>query len=158
MKHTDEVLSGKQQRAIFVRLMGYARVHIKKLIIALAIMMVAASAELVQPILIAHFIDDYLTPGVFLTEPLVMLAGLYLFLLILAVCCQYFQSLLFQRIALQIVQALRIDVFRNVQKLGLSFFDRMPGGGLVSRITNDTEAIKELYLSVLAVFVQNGSL
>ncbi|WP_078391409.1 ABC transporter ATP-binding protein [Shouchella patagoniensis] len=156
MKHTDEVLSGKQQRAVFIRLMGYARVHSKKLIIAIGIMMVAASAELVQPILIAHFIDDYLTPEVFLTEPLVMLAGVYLFLLILAVCCQYFQSLLFQRIALQIVQALRIDVFRNVQKLGLSFFDRMPGGGLVSRITNDTEAIKELYLSVLAVFIKNG--
>lgn len=57
--------------------------------------------------------------------------------------------------ALTIIQRLRLDVFENVQKLGLSFFDRTPAGGLISRITNDTESIKELYMSVLAVFVQN---
>ncbi|MBM7837760.1 ATP-binding cassette subfamily B protein [Alkalihalobacillus xiaoxiensis] len=156
MKHTDEVLTGKEQRVIFKRLLSYAKVHYKKLILAFLIMFIAAGAELLQPILIARFIDDYLTPQVFPTDPLVMLASLYVGLLIVAVISQYVQSLLFQKIALRIVQALRVDVFKNVQKLGLSFFDRMPGGGLVSRITNDTESIKELYVSVLAVFVQNG--
>lgn len=156
MKHTDEVLTGKEQRVILKRLLSYAKIHYKKLILALGIMFIAAGAELLQPILIARFIDDYLTPQVFPTDPLVMLASLYVGLLVVAVISQYVQSLLFQKIALQIVQALRVDVFKNVQKLGLSFFDRMPGGGLVSRITNDTESIKELYVSVLAIFVQNG--
>ncbi len=85
-------------------------------------MFIAAGAELLQPILIARFIDDYLTPQVFPTDPLVMLASLYVGLLIVAVISQYVQSLLFQKIALRIVQALRVDVFKNVQKLGLSFF------------------------------------
>ncbi|AIC94733.1 ABC transporter ATP-binding protein [Shouchella lehensis] len=156
MKHTDEILTGKEQRAIFIRLLGYAKVHFKKLLLAFFIMLLAAGAELLQPILIARFIDDYLTPQAFPTDVLGMLVSFYIGLLVLAVICQYVQSILFQKIALRIVQALRVDVFKNVQKLGLSFFDRMPGGGLVSRITNDTESIKELYVSVLAVFVQNG--
>ncbi len=44
---------------------------------------------------------------------------------------------------------------RHVQKLSLSFFDRTPIGTLVSRITNDTEAIKDFYVSVLSTFVKN---
>jgi len=54
-----------------------------------------------------------------------------------------------------VIRQLRIDVFTKVQHLGLAFFDRTPGGSLVSRITNDTEAIKELFISVLSTFVQN---
>ncbi|MFS0786929.1 ABC transporter transmembrane domain-containing protein [Shouchella sp. 1P09AA] len=156
MKHTDEVLSGKQQRAIFLRLLRYAKGHKKMLIVAFIIMMIAATAELLQPILIAHFIDTYLTAGNFPTEPLTWLVSIFISLLIVAIISQYIQSLFFQKVALRIIQTLRVDVFKNVQKLGLSFFDKMPGGGLVSRITNDTESIKELYVTVLAVFVQNG--
>ncbi|UTR04670.1 ABC transporter transmembrane domain-containing protein [Alkalihalobacillus sp. LMS6] len=156
MKHTDEVLSGKQQRAIFLRLLRYAKGHKKMLSVAFIIMMIAATAELLQPILIAHFIDTYLTTGNFPTEPLAWLVSIFICLLLVAIISQYIQSLFFQKIALRIIQTLRVDVFKNVQKLGLSFFDKMPGGGLVSRITNDTESIKELYVTVLAVFVQNG--
>ncbi|WP_017727435.1 ABC transporter ATP-binding protein, partial [Halalkalibacterium ligniniphilum] len=65
------------------------------------------------------------------------------------------QIFLFQKIALIIIQQLRTDVFSNVQRLSLSFFDRTPAGGLISRITNDTETIKDFYITVLAVFVQN---
>ncbi|WP_255301121.1 ABC transporter ATP-binding protein [Bacillus sp. Marseille-P3800] len=156
MKHTDEVLSGKQQRAIFLRLLRYAKGYKKMLSVAFIIMMIAATAELLQPILIAHFIDTYLTTGNFPTEPLAWLVSIFICLLLVAIISQYIQSLFFQKIALRIIQTLRVDVFKNVQKLGLSFFDKMPGGGLVSRITNDTESIKELYVTVLAVFVQNG--
>ncbi|MFP7284832.1 ABC transporter ATP-binding protein [Shouchella clausii] len=156
MKHTDGVMTGREQRAVFWRLIRYAGPHKKRFMLALAIMMVAAGAELLQPILIARFIDGYLTPQLFELKPLLALAVLYVGLLVAAVIGQYVQSVLFWRIALNIVQALRLDVFAHVQKLGLSFFDRIPGGALISRITNDTEAIKELYVSVLAVFVQNG--
>lgn len=48
MKHTDEVLTGKEQRVIFKRLLSYAKVHYKKLILAFLIMFIAAGAELLQ--------------------------------------------------------------------------------------------------------------
>lgn len=50
---------------------------------------------------------------------------------------------------------MRVEVYEHVQKLSLSFFDRTPIGTLVSRITNDTEAIKDFYVSVLSTFVKN---
>lgn len=49
---------------------------------------------------------------------------------------------------------MRVEVYEHVQKLSLSFFDRTPIGTLVSRITNDTEAIKDFYVSVLSTFVK----
>jgi ATP-binding cassette subfamily B protein len=70
----------------------------------------------------------------------------------------YLQSLKFQTIALKIIQQLRIDVFAKVQALGMKFFDRTPTGAIVSRVTNDTEAIKEMFVSVLAVFIQSAFL
>lgn len=88
-------------------------------------------------------------------QALVLLGVGYVVLHISSAVMNYFQSLMFQTTALKIIQQLRIDVFSKVERLGLSFFDQFPTGGLVSRITNDTEQVKELYVSVMAVFVQN---
>ena len=47
---------------------------------------------------------------------------------------------------------MRNDVFRHIQRLPVHYFDNLPAGKVVSRVTNDTEAIRELYVSVLANF------
>ena len=60
----------------------------------------------------------------------------------------YFQLLRFQEIALKIIQQMRIDVFSKVQGLGMRYFDQTPAGSIVSRVTNDTEAIKDMFVSV----------
>ena len=64
----------------------------------------------------------------------------------------------FQEIALKIIQQLRVDVFSKVQSLGLKYFDKTPAGSIVSRVTNDTEAIKDMFVTVLATFIQSGFL
>ncbi|MCS1351654.1 ABC transporter ATP-binding protein [Mechercharimyces sp. CAU 1602] len=137
------------------RLLAYLKPHRNSLILALLLLLTATAAEVTGPILVQTFIDDYLTVGLFPWVPLVLLAGGYLLLRIIASTMMYFQQLRFFHIAFQVIQQLRIDVFNHVQHLGLSYFDRIPGGALVSRITNDTEAIKELFVSVLSTFVQN---
>ena len=133
----------------------YTRPHLKLMSIAFLFLLLATGAELLGPILVKIFIDDHLVPRDFDNQALIFLAVLYLLLHVGAVFLNYFQLFLFQKVALKIIQQLRIDVFSKVQKLGLSFFDRTPAGALVSRITNDTESIKDLYVSVLATFVQN---
>ncbi|UCZ51624.1 ABC transporter ATP-binding protein/permease [Bacillus shivajii] len=143
------------QRQVFKRLLTYAKPHLKWLIIAFVLLVGGTSAEILGPILIKIFIDDYLTPQIFEFQPLFLLGAGYIFLHISAAVMNYSQLLLFQKIALKIIQQLRIDVFEKVEKLGLSFFDQFPTGGLVSRITNDTEQVKELYVSVMATFIQN---
>ncbi|MFK3938803.1 ABC transporter ATP-binding protein [Alkalihalobacillus sp. NPDC078783] len=155
MKHEDRVLTSKDQKQLLFRLLRYTKPHRLKIILALTLLGNGTAAELLGPILVKIFIDDYLTVGDFPFSPLLTLAIVYIVLHIGGVVASYIQGLMFQEVALSIIQKLRVDVFEHVQKLGLSFFDRTPAGGLISRITNDTESIKELYMSVLAVFIQN---
>ncbi|MGO4887650.1 ABC transporter ATP-binding protein [Anaerobacillus sp. MEB173] len=125
------------------------------MLFAFVLLLIATGAQILGPILIKVFIDDYLVPRVFDSRVLTFLAVAYLGLHFLSVIVRYVQLYLFQKSALKIIQQIRIDVFSKVEKLGVSFFDKTPTGTLVSRITNDTEHIKELYVSVLATFVQH---
>ncbi|WP_139490551.1 ABC transporter ATP-binding protein [Brevibacillus dissolubilis] len=88
--------------------------------------------------------------------PLLGLVGLYAGLIVVSAGLNYVQLLSLNTTAQRIIQKMRIDLFTHLQKLPVSYFDRTPVGSLVSRATNDTEAIRELYVSVLATFVQNG--
>ncbi len=88
--------------------------------------------------------------------PLGWLMGGYVLLLIFSAAMNYVQLLSLQTTAQRIIQRMRIDLFSHLQKLPVAFFDKTPIGSLVSRVSNDTEAIRELYVSVLATFVQNG--
>jgi len=136
------------------RLLSYLKPHWKAFAVAFVMLLVSTGADVAGPILVKIFIDDYLTPRTFEMNSLLYLGGAYVLLLLVAVTMQYFQLLQFNKIAQRVIQQLRIDVFGKVQHLGLSFFDRTPAGSLVSRITNDTEAIKNLYISVLSTFLQ----
>ncbi|MDQ0253609.1 ATP-binding cassette subfamily B protein [Evansella vedderi] len=143
------------QGLVFKRLIQYAKPHWQWLLVAFLLLVGGTASQLIGPILIQIFIDDYLTPRIFEVQALLILGIGYIVLHIASAVMNYFQSLLFQKTALEIIQELRIDIFSKVERLGLSFFDQFPTGGLVSRITNDTEQVKELYVSVMAVFVQN---
>ncbi|SFF82259.1 ATP-binding cassette, subfamily B [Planifilum fulgidum] len=137
------------------RLLGYLKPHRKPLILAFVALLAATAANLAGPILIKVFIDNHLIPRNLDRSVIAGLAGAYLLLHLASVGINYFQLLTFHKIAQRVIRQLRIDVFTKVQHLGLAFFDKTPGGSLVSRITNDTESIKELFISVLSTFVQN---
>jgi len=137
------------------RMLRYIHPHAKILIVAFALLILATGSDVLGPILIKTFIDRYLIPRQFPWRPVALLAGAYLALQTATGILNFSQLLLFQKVALKVIQQLRIDVFGKVQKLGLSFFDRTPTGMLISRITNDTEAIKDMYVSVMSTFVQN---
>ncbi|MCZ2258175.1 ABC transporter ATP-binding protein [Sporosarcina sp. G11-34] len=161
MKNTNEQqpkLSSKEQWAVVRRLLTYTLPHKRMITIALILLALSVTGEVVGPYLIKIFIDDYLTPGVFPQGPLVSLGIAYISIHVINVLISYFQLLKFQEIALKIIQQMRIDVFSKVQRLGMRYFDRTPAGGIVSRVTNDTEAIKDMFVSVLASFLQAGFL
>ncbi|WP_419181337.1 ABC transporter ATP-binding protein [Fictibacillus nanhaiensis] len=152
---TLDELQQMKQWSVFKRLMSYTKPHKKRLAFAFILLLVATAAELTGPILVKTFIDDFVTPRNFEQRALVILASGYIALIVISAVVNYFQFVLFQSVALDIIQTLRIQVFTKVHSLGLKFFDRTPVGSLVSRITNDTEAVKDLYVSVLSTFVQN---
>lgn len=151
-------LSGKDQWKVFKRLLTYLKPHTKVITLALFLLILTVLGDILGPYLIKVFMDDYLTPRNFPTGPIVGLALGYVFIQVGNVIVSYFQLLRFQEIALKIIQQMRIDVFSKVHKLGMRYFDKTPAGSIVSRVTNDTEAIKDMFVSVLVAFVQSGFL
>ncbi len=155
MTDVEKQWQEKSNKNTFWRLIRYTKPHIRSLSLALALLTLGTGSDVIGPILVKVFIDHNLTPGVFPPKQILLLGGGYLGLLLLSVGFNYLQLVSFQTIALKIIQQIRIDVFSKVQHLGLSFFDKTPDGSLISRITNDTEAIKDLFVSVLSTFIQN---
>ncbi|WP_100488201.1 ABC transporter ATP-binding protein [Sporolactobacillus pectinivorans] len=152
----NPVQEQRVEKHVMKRLMSYL-VHFKKnLILAFSLLIIATVSDVLGPIVMKVFIDNYLTPRHFPWLPLTLLAAGFIGLYAISALFNYFQVLLFQKIALNVVQKMRVEVFSKVQHLGLTFFDQTPGGSLVSRITNDTETIKDLYVSVLSTFVSSG--
>ncbi|MGE7835742.1 ABC transporter ATP-binding protein [Viridibacillus arvi] len=151
-------LTGKEQWHVLKRLLTYLKPHKKSIVIALMLLLITVLGDIVGPLLIKIFMDDYLTPRHFPTNTLVILATTYIGIQILNSVISYLQMLRFNVLALKVIQQLRIDVYSKVHKLGMRYFDKTPAGSIVSRVTNDTEAIMEMFVSVLIGFVQSGFL
>ncbi len=83
---------------------------------------------------------------------IITLLVIYFCLLVISSIFQYGQRFLLQKSANRIIQKMREDVYGQIQRLPIQYFDNLPAGKVVARITNDTEAIRELYVTVLAQF------
>ncbi|EJV69967.1 multidrug ABC transporter ATP-binding protein [Bacillus mycoides] len=145
----------EKKRSDLRRLLSYMRPYKGLLALAFLFLVGATVTEMMGPFLIKQFLDEHLVPRNFEQSSLVTLFVVYIIAHLLKVLFTYLDLLYFQNIAFKIVQDMRVEVYDHVQKLSLSFFDRTPIGTLVSRITNDTEAIKDFYVSVLSTFVKN---
>ncbi|MFY2738100.1 SmdB family multidrug efflux ABC transporter permease/ATP-binding protein [Pseudocitrobacter faecalis] len=140
------------------RLLAYGSPWRKPLSIAVVMLWVAAAAEVSGPVLISYFIDNMVAKH---TLPLGTVAGLaaaYIGLQLLAATLHYSQSLLFNRAAVGVVQQLRSDVMDAALRQPLSEFDMQPVGQLISRVTNDTEVIRDLYVTVVATVLRSAAL
>ena len=158
MEEKITALDSKQQRTVLKRLLVYTKPHLKAIFLAFGFLLLTTIGDVIGPILIKIFIDDYLTIGHFPYQPLLMLGIAYMGIQVMNVFISYYQLYKFQEVALKIIQQLRVDVFSKVQALGLRYFDRTPAGSIVSRVTNDTEAIKDMFVFVIATFIQSGFL
>ncbi|WP_028560889.1 ABC transporter ATP-binding protein [Paenibacillus pinihumi] len=89
-------------------------------------------------------------------RPVLLLIGLIILLAIAASVLNFTQSYMLQAVAQRVVQRIRMDVFRNLHRMPVRYFDNTPIGQVVSRVANDTENIKELYMSFMSTFVVSG--
>lgn len=125
------------------------------LIKILLLLLLATAADVAGPLLAKVFIDDYLLAGQLPVWPVAGLALGYVVTQLAAAWFRYRQTLRFTDMALAAVLDIRQRVFAHVQQLPMAFFDQAMTGQLVSRITNDTEAIKDLYVQFLSVVLTN---
>ncbi|HCN60960.1 MULTISPECIES: ABC transporter ATP-binding protein [Mammaliicoccus] len=146
-------LTAKDQFVVLKRLIKYTFPF--KSIIALAFLMLTIStvASIATPYLVKIFIDDYLTPQVFPENDIALLITVFFITQIVGAVATYWNVYLFQYLAFKVIQQLRIDAFDKIGQLGMRYYDKEPGGSIVSRLTNDTEAIVEMFIGVFASFL-----
>lgn len=80
------------------------------------------------------------------------LVGLFLICLLVSMITVFGRTYWLQSAANRVIQKLRTDVYAHIQRLPVNFFDNLPAGKVVSRVTNDTEAVKDLFVAVLSNF------
>jgi ATP-binding cassette subfamily B multidrug efflux pump len=140
------------------RLLKYGSPWRKSLGLAVLLLWIAAAAEVMGPILISYFIDNMVAKH---NMPLALVSGLatsFILLQILAASLHYWQALLFNQAAVGVVQQLRMDVMDAALRQPLSAFDTQPVGQIISRVTNDTEVVRDLYVTVVATVLRSAAL
>ena len=139
-----------QQWMVLKRLISYLKPYTWLTICALAFLLFTTIIKSVIPLVASHFIDHYLHD---LNHVAILILLGYYCLYILQMLVQYVANLLFARVSYRIVRDIRRDAFANMEKLGMSFFDKTPAGSIVSRLTNDTETISDMFSGILSSFI-----
>ena len=80
---------------------------------------------------------------------------LYYGLFIGRVLATYLSQLTFARVSNSIVRDIRLDIFKNLQRLGMSFYDQTAAGSIVSRVTNDTQAVADMFSTVFSSLISS---
>ncbi|MEC4578195.1 ABC transporter ATP-binding protein [Streptococcus dysgalactiae] len=138
------------QWQVFKRLLSYLKPYKWLTLFALALLLLTTVIKSIIPLIASRFIDHYLTA---LNQPaFLLLLGYYGMYLIQSVV-QYLGNLFFARVSYSIVRDIRRDAFAKMQALGMAYFDKTPAGSIVSRITNDTEAISDMFSGILSSFI-----
>ena len=140
----------QEQWAVLKRLMSYLKPYGLLTFLALSFLLATTVIKSVIPLVATHFIDQYLSN---LNQLAVTVLLVYYGLYILQTLVQYVGNLLFARVSYSIVRDIRRDAFANMEKLGMSYFDKTPAGSIVSRLTNDTETISDMFSGILSSFI-----
>ena len=140
----------KEQWTVLKRLMSYLNPYGLLTFLALSFLLATTVIKSVIPLVASHFIDQYLSN---LNQLAITVLLAYYGLYILQTLVQYVGNLLFARVSYSIVRDIRRDAFANMEKLGMSYFDKTPAGSIVSRLTNDTETISDMFSGILSSFI-----
>ena len=135
----------------FLRLMRYMFRYKGLSVLALLFILLTSIVATAIPLLAQYYIDNYITKNI-------AKAGLYILIIyfglfILRVVFTFLGEYYFAKVAHSIVRDLRNDSFANLQKLGMSYFDKTPVGSVVSRLTNDTQAVADMFGTIFSSFL-----
>ena len=147
----EEVLGKAYDSKLMKRLLSYIRPYKKYVLFAIFLNIIVSSLGPLRPVLTKIAIDDYIANSDYKGLLYISLA-LFASLLLNAVI-QYFLTYYTQYLGQKTLYDLRTQIFNHTQKLALKFFDRTPIGRIVTRATNDIEALGELFSSgIVMVF------
>ena len=156
----DEILGKAYDARLMRRLLGYLRPYRGLVIIALIIILGISVTEAAPPVIAKFIVDNAIAPAVNgqigIDEGLARLAPLafgYIAVLLVSSGLRYGQTMLASYVGQKAMYDLRVQLFAHLQSLSLTFFDRNPVGRLMTRITNDIDALTDMVTQgVVAIF------
>ena len=138
---------------IIKRLLAYAKPYYKQFILIFFIMLFSICFDLISPLMIGELVE--MVQGDFELNYLFTMVGAYAAILIVSLLCTFAQAMILQKIGQKILSALRQDTFTHIESLSHEQLNNIPVGKLVTRVSNDPNAISYLFTNILVTLVKN---
>ena len=135
------------------RLLRYAKPYMKNFVAVFFIMLFSIVYDLVSPLLIGHIIETVQLD--FELSYLVKIVCCYAGILVISMICTYLQAMILQKTGQKILSQIRLDVFTHIESLSHEQLNNIPVGKLVTRATNDPNAITYMFTNILVTLVKN---
>ncbi|MFH0358334.1 ABC transporter ATP-binding protein [Streptococcus sp. A27] len=139
-----------KEKGVFWRLLSYLKPYSLLTAAALTFLLLTTVVRSIIPLLASHFIDNYIGH---ISQSGTMILAAYFGLYLVQMFFQYLGNIWFAKVSYSVVRDIRRDAFGKVQSLGMAYFDQTPSGSIVSRLTNDTESISEMFSGILSSFI-----
>ena len=141
--HEDDILGKAYDRKLMSRLLVYARPYHALMYGAFALLCVEGGIQVVGPLLTRRVIDVAVPAHDM--RVVVIATTLFLLALVTEFVTSYGQTWLTSLLGQRVMRDLRLEIFRHLQRLSVSYFDRNPVGRLITRVTSDVETLNELF-------------
>ncbi len=152
----EESLEKAYDSKLMMRLLQYARPYWKLFAVAAIMLLASTAADLLRPYLLQIAIDDCIAKGD--TARLSRIGILFIGTIILGFIFNFIQIYTLTHTGQTIIYNLRQQIFTHLQKMSIAFFDKNPVGRLVTRVTNDTETLNDMYTNVLVSLLKDISI
>ena len=137
----------------FRRLMAYMWRYKGTALLALVFIFLTSAVTTAIPLLARYYIDHFIGGGLVAQGGLILLAYYSLFLV--RVAFTFLGNYTFARVAQSVVRDLRQESFDKLQSLSMRYFDQTPAGAIVSRLTNDTQAVADMFSAIFSSFLSS---
>ena len=138
---------------ILRRLAGYARPYLGKFILVGFLMLFSIAYDIVSPLIVGSI--EELVVGDFALNALFAAVAVYAGVLVFSMGSTYLQAVILQRVGQRIISDLREDLFTHIESLSHEQLNEIPVGKLVTRVTNDTNAISMMFTNLLVQLTKN---
>ena len=138
---------------IIRRLLGYAGPYKKEFILVFFVMLFSIVYDVVSPLLVGNI--QKLVREDFQLEQLWIRVAIYASILIVSLICTYLQAMILQKTGQKILSAIREDVYTHITSLSHSQLNDIPVGKLVTRVSNDPNAISYMFTNILVTLAKN---
>lgn len=139
---------------ILRRLFGYAKPYLRQFVVVGSLVLFSISYDIASPLIVGYI--EELVVGDFELKSLYVSVAVYAGVLVFSMASTYLQAVILQRVGQRIISDLREDLFTHIESLSHGQLNDIPVGKLVTRVTNDTNAISMMFTNLFVNLTKNA--